>query len=166
MKERIYKIIILLLLVLLIFSLLFKCGVGTDSDNSNGNNNEEDVIEEDVDDKEEIKEEVGVKGDGTISIPGYEVLKLKANTKKQTISLKNPKENDCYFKIQLMLDDGTILWESDYIEPNKISDNIVLNQELEEGVYKNAVLKYLCFKMDKDYTPLNSAITKLTLQVK
>ena len=66
----------------------------------------------------------------------------------------------------MILEDGTVLWESGYIKPNEVSENIVLNRELKKGVFNNVVLKYSCFKMDKDYTPLNSAITKLTLQVK
>lgn len=163
MKEKIYRIIILLLVFLLVLLLLFRCGEDTKTNNNELDNKEEVVIDED--DKEESKEEVGVKGDGTIAIPGYEMLTLKADTKKQSIALNNPKENDCYFKIQLILKDGTLLWESDYIKPNEISENIVLNQELKKGVYKNAILKYSCFKMDKEYTPLNSAITKLTLEV-
>ena len=166
-REIMYKIIILILLILLILLLFFRCGENIGIDNKKNNIKEETVLEDDNrDDKEEIKEDVSVSRNGSIAIPGYEILTLKANIKEQSIALKNPKENDCYFKIQLILEDGTVLWESGYIKPNEVSENIVLNRELKKGVYNNVVLKYSCFKMDKDYTPLNSAITKLTLQVK
>lgn len=104
------------------------------------------------------------KNDNVISIPGYEGINLAANTKKQNVSLHNPAQNDCYFVITLELEDGTVLWESNYIKPGRVSDPIVLRKELEPGTYP-AKLRYSCFKMDKK-TPLNGAETKLNLRVK
>lgn len=102
----------------------------------------------------------------SIAIPGYEGIALKANSLKQDIALENPSQNTCYFVIALYLEDGTLLWESDYIKPGNNSSPIVLTQELPEGTYANAILKYSCFKMDDEKTPLNGAETKLTLRVK
>lgn len=102
----------------------------------------------------------------TIAIPGYESLTLKANSIIQNLSLSNPKQNQCYFQITLYLEDGTELWKSDLIKPGKVSKNIKLNQKLAAGTYLNAILKYSCFKMDDELTPLNGAETKLTLWVK
>lgn len=106
------------------------------------------------------------KNEDSISIPGYEGITLRANSLKQDVALKNPPQNTCYFMIALYLDNGTLLWESDYIEPGGNSSPIVLTQELSKGTYPNAVLKYSCFKMDKEKTPLNGAETKLTLRAK
>lgn len=106
------------------------------------------------------------KNEDSISIPGYEGITLKANSLKQDIVLQNPPQNTCYFVIALYLDDGTLLWESDYIEPGEESSPIVLTQKLARGTYPNAILKYSCFKMDKEKTPLNGAETKLTLRAK
>lgn len=106
------------------------------------------------------------KNEDSISIPGYEGLTLKANSLKQDVALKNPPQNTCYFVMALYLDDGTLLWESDYIEPGGNSSPIVLTQELSKGTYPNTILKYSCFKMDEEKTPLNGAETKLTLRVK
>lgn len=106
------------------------------------------------------------KNEDSISIPGYEGLTLKANSLKQDVALKNPPQNTCYFVIALYLDDGTLLWESDYIEPGGNSSPIVLTRELSKGTYPNAILKYSCFKMDEEKTPLNGAETKLTLRAK
>lgn len=102
----------------------------------------------------------------SIAVPGYEGLTLKANSLQQDIALRNPPQNTCFFVISLYLEDGTLLWESDYIMPGSDSEQIVLTQELPQGTYPNAVLKYSCFKMDKTKTPLNSAETKLTLRAK
>ena len=106
------------------------------------------------------------KNENSISIPGFELLELKADTKKQTISLSNPPQNTCYFRITLRMEDGTVLWVSDYIKPGKKSKPITLETPLSAGTYSGAVLQYECFRMDKNRTPLNGAETKLTLLVK
>ena len=101
----------------------------------------------------------------SIAIPGYEGLTLKADTLQQTISLNNPEQNTCLFIIELYLEDETMLWQSDYIEPGSVSSPIVLIEALPKGTY-HAVLRYSCFKMDGEKTPLNGAETKLMLRVK
>ena len=106
------------------------------------------------------------KNEDTISIPGYEGISLKADTKQQTIGFPNPAENTCYFQISLYLEDGTLLWKSDLVKPGMISEPLVLNQSLPAGTYPNTKLKYDCFTMDKNRSPLNGAETKLTLRVK
>jgi hypothetical protein len=111
----------------------------------------------------EIQEEV-VKNPDSIAIPGYEGITLKANSLEQNVSFNNPPQNCCYFVMTLCLEDGTILWESDYIEPGKVSEPIVLTQELKAGTYSNAVLKYSCYSVE-DESQLNGAETKLTLWV-
>lgn len=105
------------------------------------------------------------KESASIAIPGYEYLTLAADTKKQSISLDNPKTNTCYFLISLFLEDGTLLWQSDYLAPGEASKPIELNLALEAGTY-NAVLHYNCFRMNNELSSLNGAETKLTLRVK
>ena len=107
-----------------------------------------------------------VKNPDSIAIPGYELLELKAGTQKQTICLPNPPQNDCYFQIRLYLEDGTLLWESELIEPGKTSKPMVLTAALKKGTYPNALLHYSCYRMDGELTPLNGAQTKVTLWVK
>lgn len=102
----------------------------------------------------------------SIAIPGYEMLTLKADSTKQTICLPNPPQNCCYFKITLSLEDGTVLWQSDYISPGETSAAIILSKPLPKGTYTEAKLTYQCFQMNEDFTPLNGAETKLTLVVK
>lgn len=106
------------------------------------------------------------KNPDSIAVPGYEMLELKANSKTQTLCLPNPEQNMCYFQISLYLEDGTLLWKSELIEPGKTSEPIVLAERLSKGTYPKAVLRYACYRMDEDLTPLNGAETKVTLWVK
>ena len=114
----------------------------------------------------ETSQETVEQNTDSIAIPGYEGLNLQADTKKQTLALSNPAQNACYFRIELYLEDGTLLWQSELIEPGTSSKPIRLLEKLEAGTYPNALLRYSCFKMDKELTPLNGAETKLTLWVK
>ena len=106
------------------------------------------------------------KNPDSIAIPGYEMLELKAGSKEQSLCMPNPPQNCCYFQICLYMEDGTLLWESELIEPGKTSKPIVLSKALEKGMYPNAVLRYSCYRMDENLSPLNGAETKLTLWVK
>ena len=106
------------------------------------------------------------KNPDSIAIPGYEMLELKADSQEQSLCFPNPEQNMCYFQISLYLEDGTLLWQSELIEPGKTSKPMVLSKVLSKGTYPNAVLRYVCFRMDEDLTPLNGAETKVTLRVK
>ena len=106
------------------------------------------------------------KNPNSIAIPGYEMLELKAGSKEQSLCMPNPPQNCCYFQIALYLEDGTLLWQSELIEPGTTSKPIVLTKALDKGMYPNAILRYSCYRMDEDLTPLNGAETKLTLWVK
>lgn len=104
-------------------------------------------------------------GPAQIAIPGYEGLTLQAGAKKQSLRLPNPAENHCYFQISLYLADDTLLWQSDLIKPGKTSAPITLSRPLDPGAYPGATLRYACFRLDREKTPLNGAETKLTLWV-
>ena len=106
------------------------------------------------------------KNPDVIAVPGYEMLELKANTAEQSLRLPNPPQNCCFFQISLYLEDGTLLWQSELVEPGAKSKPIVLTKTLEKGLYPNAVLRYSCYRMDETLAPLNGAETKLTLNVK
>ena len=106
------------------------------------------------------------KNPDSIAVPGYEMLELKAGSKEQSLCMPNPPQNCCYFQICLYLEDGTLLWQSELIEPGTNSKPIVLSKTLEKGMYPNAILRYSCYRMDESLAPLNGAETKLTLWVK
>ena len=69
----------------------------------------------------------------SIAIPGYEGISLKADSKEQEIGFPNPAQNTCYFQISLMLEDGTLLWQSGLVEPGEISEPITLAEPLAAG---------------------------------
>lgn len=100
----------------------------------------------------------------SISLPGMDVMKFKANQKKQLVNLYNPKQNNCYMKISLLLEDGTMLYQSGLISPGMGVYEIELTDGLPEGVYRNSVIKYECFTMDDDCNPLNGAELTSTIE--
>ncbi len=108
----------------------------------------------------------GKKNTDTIDIPGYGSINLKAGTKEQAVNLYNPPQNTCYFKMTLLLSDGTRLWESKLIAPGKAVYSITMQQALKAGAYEDATLKYECFTMDEARSPLNGSEIKLTLHVR
>ena len=153
MKKRYLVILLIILVVIAVLISVWAVFIKQDMSQTNTDiqNQDSDLIE---------------KNEDTISIPGYEGITLRADSLEQTVSLDNPIQNTCYFVITLYLEDGTRLWQSDYIKPGETSSPIVLTQSLEKGTYPNTVLQYSCFKMDDEKTPLNGAETKLTLRVK
>ncbi|HIV23851.1 MAG TPA: tRNA (uracil-5-)-methyltransferase [Candidatus Merdiplasma excrementigallinarum] len=104
----------------------------------------------------------GEKNTDTIDIPGFEALNMKAGTTEQSVNLYNPEQNTCYFKMSLILADGTVLWESDLVALGKAIYDLTLTEALDAGEY---ALKYECFAMDEAQTPLNGSEIKLTLHV-
>ena len=99
---------------------------------------------------------------GSISVPGYESISFKAGALSQSVDLKNPQTNNCYFVMSLIID-GETLWTSDYIEPGEAVTKLTLSRPLDKGEYE-AVLHYDCFTLN-DKTPLNGAEIKLLLKV-
>ena len=115
--------------------------------------------------QDETTEPVEKLTDG-IDLPGYEWIPLTSGKLEQEQTFSNPPQNFCWIRASLRLEDGTILWTSELIAPGESSAPVVLSQTLEPGEYKNAILKYECFRMDDDLSPLNGGEVKLTLKVK
>lgn len=99
-----------------------------------------------------------------IAYPGYGELSFKADKKKQAIYLQNPKENTCYFQMSLILSDGRMIWQSEYLEPGNAFNRISLSESLPKGIYENTVLQYDSYSI-KDGRQLNGSSIKLTLKV-
>lgn len=106
----------------------------------------------------------GEKNTDTIDIPGFDSMTFKAGVTKQSVNLYNPERNTCYFRMTLLLEDGTQLWRSKYIAPGKGLHEIELSEALAAGDYKEVTLKYECFSLD-DQSPLNGSDIKLSLHV-
>ena len=102
----------------------------------------------------------------SIALPGYEWIPLTSGKLEQEQTFPNPPQNFCWIRVSLLLEDGTPLWISELIAPGESSEPVVLTEPLEPGEYKNAVLKYECFRMDDALSPLNGGEVHLTLKVK
>ena len=116
-------------------------------------------------DKQKTASETVEKLTESIDLPGYSELTLKANVSEQEIAFRNPEQNFCYIQPSLWLSDGTLLWRGQLIAPGNAGDAVVLKFPLEAGEYKNAMLRYDCFQMDEEKSPLNGAVGNLTLKV-
>lgn len=101
-----------------------------------------------------------------ITIPAFGSITLRANTLEQAVSLFNPESNDCYFVISLYLPDKTEIWKSKMILPGKGLYQIRLKQKVAAGKYENSIVRYECYKMDKQLTKLNGSDVKLELEVR
>ena len=101
----------------------------------------------------------------SIDLPSYTELTLKAGAAEQGIAFQNPEQNFCYIQPSLWLADGTLLWRGQLIAPGDVGDTVTLVHPLAAGEYKDAVLRYDCFAMDEEKSPLNGATTQLVLNV-
>lgn len=104
---------------------------------------------------------------GSIAIPGYDTITLKAGQRIQNITLVNPPENNCFFVISILLPDGQALYKSGYIAPGSEIDSIKLPSAPAAGTYEKAILRYACWSADEDGTlkEVNGADTICTLEV-
>lgn len=96
-----------------------------------------------------------------IAIPGIKEIIFSAGTKTQQVNFYNPKENTCYFQMNLYVD-GERLWKSGNVAPGNGYYTIELDKSLSTGE-REGILQIRCFK--KDGTELNSAQVKFNLIV-
>jgi len=95
--------------------------------------------------------------DESISIPGVDSITIKADTKKVSVNIYNPENNNCYFEVSIILNDGNEeIYKSKLIKPGQSLYEIELNRQIQKGTY-NAALHYNTYTMDGNYTPLNGA---------
>ena len=113
------KILLLAVLLILIagagITTAYRIGRQTSTESSNGI-----VVEENVSDWNQDLANLSQNQDSGIKIPGYGELSVGAGDTDWKITLANPKDNNCYFKYSITInDDETPIYESDYIEPGK-----------------------------------------------
>ena len=102
---------------------------------------------------------------GGIQIPGYGTAVMNAGDESLKLSIGNPKANKCGFYATLKLEDGTVLYKSELLEPGYGLTEVPLNQTLDAGEY-TAMVCYECVTLDNEHTPLNSAESEFKLIVK
>lgn len=100
-----------------------------------------------------------------VQIPGYSTAEMKSSDTSLNISIGNPKANTCGFYATVKLDNGTVLYKSDFLKPGSGLTSVPISEKLEKGEY-NAMVYYECVTLDEPHTPLNSAESEFTLIVK
>ena len=100
-----------------------------------------------------------------IQIPGYGSAEMKAGDKSLQLSIGNPEANECGFYATVKLEDGTVLYQSELLEPGYGLTEVPLSRTLEAGEY-TAMVFYQCVTLDEEHTPLNSAESEFKLIVK
>lgn len=100
-----------------------------------------------------------------IDVTAYESIALKADTPEQSVRFENPPQNNCWLVITLSLEDGTVLWKSEELQPGQVVRSITMDRTLEAGEYENAILSYQHWTYDDEKLPLNGAETLVTLKV-
>ena len=98
-----------------------------------------------------------------ISIPCVSSILFDANQIQQSVKFSNPKQNDCYFVISLILSDGDCIYQSGLIPPGNEITLINLTSQLGRGTY-DAVIKYDCYSTE-DQHQLNGAVIEVKLEV-
>lgn len=98
-------------------------------------------------------------------IPGYSSAEMKKGDTSLKLRIGNPKENEVGFYATLKLSDGTVLYESQLLQPGQGLEEIPLSKTLEKGTY-DAVVVYQCVALNEAHTPLNAAESGFKLIVK
>ena len=69
-------------------------------------------------------------------IPSYDSITVHAGSTDMSMTLLNPKKNDCYFTFMIVLTDTEeIIYSSDLVAPGKFIDNFAIKRALEHGTY-------------------------------
>lgn len=102
---------------------------------------------------------------GVIQIPGYSSAEMKEGDSSLRLSIGNPSANTCGFYATLKLEDGTVLYRSELLEPGFGLTEVPLGKSLDAGEY-TAIVLYECVTLDESHTRLNAAESEFTLTVK
>lgn len=158
-KNRVYVFIIICLTIVLIIGMKFAFEYGKNQANQKTlvvSNNTVDWDKQ-LDNKSQGTEE--------IKVPGYKEITVKNSSESWLITLPNPKENNCYFKYTITIDNSNeIIYESDLIEPGKAITSFKPEIKLKQGDY-DLYLNINAYSLNQNLDELNGAKIKTTLHV-
>ena len=155
-KKRQWIILAAVLVILAAAAGLFLT-FGTRRENPDGKGI---VLEEGAEDWDGEMKDMS-EGQTGIKIPGYGEITVPSGETEWKITLANPKDNNCYFKYSITIDDNeTPIYESDLIEPGKAVREFEVTEPLEAGDYE-IHLNISTYAMDEELTPLNGAVDKV-----
>ncbi len=161
-KKKIILILLILVLAAMAIAGVMIAYYAGKSDNSSRSKGI--VISEEA--TEWDKELENLSGEQTgIKIPGYGEITVSAKEKTWNITLANPKDNNCYFQYEIVIDgQDAPIYTSDFIEPGKAIREFQVSKSLETGDYI-VYFNISTYSMDGEYSRLNGASVKATLHV-
>lgn len=101
----------------------------------------------------------------SIAIPGYDELRMLADTDELYVALWNPETNPCYFRFTIELEEeGKVLYESGLVPPGKAITTVNVNENMKEGTYP-LLIRMDTYSLEDGETPMNSGTSKAVLNV-
>ena len=153
-----WQVIVAAVLVLAMVGGGVALGVVLSSQNSDFNDSPVDF--------EWVLPEGGYVTEGQIVLPGYDVLTFPAGEREIEIVLPNAKENPCYFRYTLVLEEtGEVLYQSKLIPPGKAVLEIKLSRPLPKGDYA-LLIGIDSFSLVDGSTPMNGGEVRVLLKVR
>ena len=161
-----YIFIIVLIAVICIAGIFIAFHIGQSSAQTASTENTDGIaIEDSATEWDKSLKDASEQESKGIKIPGYGELTVAANDTDWKITLANPKDNECYFKYLITIDDSEdIIYESDCIEPGKAITEFQVTKGLEAGDYK-IHMNIETYSMDGSNTRLNGANVQANLHV-
>lgn len=98
-----------------------------------------------------------------ISIPGYDNIRMKADTDMAYVALWNPDENPCYFLFTIIeKDTGMELYKSGLIPPGYAVTEIKLNKKIAKGTHP-ITIRISSFSLEDSETEMNGGEVETNL---
>ena len=82
-------------------------------------------------------------------------IRIKSDTIIQEFEIPNSSSNKYAISVFIILEDGTIIYESGFLYPGETIEEIELYESLERGTYKNSILLYKFYTVDEPHTFIN-----------
>ena len=99
----------------------------------------------------------------SISVPGFDRLIVQGGI-IQADNIYNPEQNECYFIVSLMLEDGTEIFRSGILAPGQAVGDVKMLQIIPPGIYEKAIARYSTYALETTQ-PLNGADITFNLEV-
>lgn len=153
------KPIIQILIIFVVVGFVGLCFLQNNNNNNNKLNDDMDAVEWNGN---QALPKPSLGNSPAIEIPGFTEVVFIANQTTQKVNFYNPKNNDCYFQMNLYVE-NELLWQSGNIAPGKGYYQIELNKPFDKCGVTSGYLKIRCFK--KNGTELNSATVKFKVVI-
>ena len=164
MKNKKNIIIIISIIVAFAIGLYFAFSIGYNSKQTSQFNAETSQFNPEFEENQ-TKEQAPTGSKKGVEIPGYTTIVIPSGKTDVEVDFFNPKENNVYFEIALILNDTQEeIYKSKLISPGQHLYNINLNKPLEKGNY-DMTIKYSTYSLDEKYTPKNGAVVECVLEV-